>query len=134
MVEVQCSNGETLTAKQVICTIPLGVLKAQGKDLFEPPLPTYKLEAIDRLMFGTVDKIFLEYDRPFLNPGVSEVMLLWDDRSLPETDREDVAKTWYRKIYSFTKISDTLLLGWISGKAAEHMETLKYINLFTYSN
>lgn len=92
--------------------------------MFEPSLPAHKLEAIDRLMFGTVDKIFLEYERPFLNPSVSEVMLLWDDGRLSEVERGDISKTWFRKIYSFTKITDTLLLGWISGRAAEHMEQL----------
>lgn len=75
-------------------------------------------------MFGTVNKIFLEYERPFLNPGVSEVMFLWDDRSLSEEEKQNLSKSWFRKIYSFTKISETLLLGWISGKAAEYMETL----------
>ncbi|CAK9814821.1 Peroxisomal N(1)-acetyl-spermine/spermidine oxidase [Anthophora plagiata] len=123
-IEIQCENGKTIFAEHVICTLPLGVLKEKANDIFEPPLPNYKLEAIDRLLFGTVDKIFLEYDRPFLNPGVSEVMLLWDDRGLSEEEKEDISKTWFRKIYSFTKISETLLLGWISGKAAEYMEKL----------
>lgn len=123
-IEIQCENGKTILAEHVICTLPLGVLKAKAKDIFEPPLPNYKLEAINRLMFGTVDKIFLEYERPFLNPGVSEVMLLWDDRGLTEEEKLDLSKTWFRKIYSFTKISETLLLGWISGKAAEYMEHL----------
>jgi len=71
-----------------------------------------------------VNKIFLEYERPFLNPGVSEVMLLWDDERLSETEMRDMSKTWFRKIYSFIKISETLLLGWISGRAAEYMEKL----------
>lgn len=92
--------------------------------MFEPSLPAHKLEAIDRLMFGTVDKIFLEYERPFLNPSVSEVMLLWDDGRLSEVEKGDLSNTWFRKIYSFTKITDTLLLGWISGRAAEYMEKL----------
>lgn len=114
---MQCENGRTIIAEHIVCTLPLGVLKRTAQDLFEPSLPAYKLEAINRLMFGTVDKIFLEYERPFLNPGVSEVMLLWDDGQLPEIEREDISKTWFRKIYSFTKITDTLLLGWISGQA-----------------
>jgi monoamine oxidase len=108
----------------VICTLPLGVLKERASEIFEPSLTTAKLQAIDRLMFGTVDKIILEYDRPFLNPGISEIMLLWDDRKLTAEEVSDPIKSWFRKIYSFTKISDTLLLGWISGKAAEHMESL----------
>ncbi|KAM0732085.1 Peroxisomal N(1)-acetyl-spermine/spermidine oxidase [Formica fusca] len=124
LIEVQCENGKTITAEHVVCTLPLGVLKRTATDLFEPSLPTYKLEAINRLMFGTVNKIFLEYERPFLNPGVSEVMLLWDDERLSEAEKQDIGKTWFRKIYSFIKISDTLLLGWISGRAAEYMEKL----------
>jgi monoamine oxidase len=113
-----------INAEHIICTLPLGVLKKTAQDLFEPSLPAYKLEAINRLMFGTVDKIFLEYERPFLNPGVSEVMLLWDDERLSETEKQDISKTWFRKIYSFIKISETLLLGWISGREAEYMEKL----------
>ncbi|XP_076242979.1 peroxisomal N(1)-acetyl-spermine/spermidine oxidase [Calliopsis andreniformis] len=128
-IEIQCENGKTILAEHVICTLPLGVLKEKANDIFEPPLPNYKLDAIDRLLFGTVDKIFLEYERPFLNPGVSEVMLLWDDRGLKEEDRQDLSKTWFRKIYSFTKISETLLLGWISGKAAEYMEQLSTVEV-----
>ncbi|XP_047351594.1 peroxisomal N(1)-acetyl-spermine/spermidine oxidase isoform X2 [Vespa velutina] len=124
VIEIQCENGKMITAEHIICTLPLGVLKKKANDIFEPPLPDNKLQAINRLMFGTVDKIFLEYERPFLNPGISEVMLLWDDRGLSEDDRQDLSKTWFRKIYSFIKISDTLLLGWISGKAAEYMEQL----------
>ncbi|KAI4496171.1 hypothetical protein M0802_008038 [Mischocyttarus mexicanus] len=124
VIEIQCENGKIITAEHIICTLPLGVLKKKANDIFEPPLPDNKLQAINRLMFGTVDKIFLEYERPFLNPGISEVMLLWDDRGLSDEDRQDLSKTWFRKIYSFIKISDTLLLGWISGKAAEYMEQL----------
>lgn len=123
-VIVQCENGKTIVAEHVICTLPLGVLKGKANDIFEPPLPNDKLEAIDRLLFGAVDKIFLEYERPFLHPSVSEVMLLWDDRGLSEEEKQDINKTWFRKIYSFTKITETLLLGWISGKAAEYMEKL----------
>lgn len=120
-VEVVCENGQRFYANHVICTMPLGVLKHKGNTLFQPQLPEYKLEAIDRLLFGTVDKILLEYDRPFLNPNITEVLLLWES---DPSENNDFSKTWYKKIYSFSKISETLLLGWISGKEAEYMETL----------
>lgn len=122
-VKIICEDGSEYLASHVICTMPLGVLKEMNQTLFEPRLPHYKLESIDRLLFGTVDKIFLEYDRPFLNKDISEVMLLWE----PVDDTEgSVEKNWYRKIYSFSKVSETLLLGWISGKEAEYMETLSH--------
>lgn len=120
-VKITCDDGTVYYADHVICTVPLGVLKETKKALFEPELPQYKLDSIDRLLFGTVDKIFLEYDRPFLNSDISEVMLVWDTTS---GTTEDVQKNWFKKIYSFSKVSDTILLGWISGKEAEHMETL----------
>ncbi|XP_028038017.1 spermine oxidase isoform X2 [Bombyx mandarina] len=66
------------------------------------------------------DKIYLEYERPFLNPDITEIMLLWETPTTPE----DMSQSWYKKIYSFSKVSETLLLGWVSGKEAEYMETL----------
>lgn len=74
---MSCENGSRFLAEHVICTIPLGVLKDRADSLFIPQLPPHKQEAIDKLLFGTVDKIFLSYDRPFLHPDISEVMLLW---------------------------------------------------------
>ena len=100
-----------------MCTVPLGVIKESAETLFAPPLPADKRDAIEKLHFGTVNKIFLEYERPFLSPDVDEIVLLWDDRAeraaeIPMKDR------WFRKIYSFAKQSDTLLIGWISGEEA----------------
>ncbi|KAJ8985332.1 hypothetical protein NQ317_008363 [Molorchus minor] len=119
-VEVMCDNGKKFLGDHVICTLPLGVLKHNANSMFHPPLPSYKLEAIDRLLFGTVDKIILEYERPFLHPSITEVLLLWEE----DGEKSDISENWYRKIYSFAKITETLILGWISGKEAEYMETL----------
>lgn len=122
-VKIVCDDGAVYYAEHVICTMPLGVLKETNGVLFEPALPQYKRESIDRLLFGTVDKIFLEYDRPFLTNDISEVMLIWDTVS---ADSDCIEKNWFKKIFSFSKVSDTVLLGWISGKEAEYMETLSH--------
>lgn len=131
-VKVECENGMTFYCDNVICTIPLGVLKDKSDTLFTPHLPQYKLDSIDSLLFGTVDKIFLEYDRPFLNAEISEIMLLWDQNIDSDATNEEIENdpnylklNWFKKIYSFSKINDTLLLGWISGKEAEYMELLE---------
>lgn len=123
-VKVDCVNGDTYYADHVICTVPLGVLKDHHEEMFSPGLPQYKLESIEGLLFGTVDKIFLEYERPFLNADISEVMLLWNEGQPDE--EEPMADNWFKKIYSFSKLSETLLLGWVSGKEAEYMETLTH--------
>lgn len=135
-VTIVAEDGNQFYADHVICTVPLGVLKESNERLFEPSLPAYKLESIDRLLFGTVNKIFLEYDRPFLNAGISEIMLLWETKDCDYGDGggsssgaaqkgdDNIEQNWYKKIYSFAKVNDTLLLGWVSGREAEYMETL----------
>lgn len=122
-VKIVCDNGTEYYANHVICTVPLGVLKENHQTLFEPQLPQYKIESIDHLLFGTVDKIFLEYDRPFLNKDISEVLLVWEN---VDEGNAGIENTWFRKIYSFAKVTETLLLGWVSGKEAEYMETLSH--------
>ena len=47
-----------------------------------------------------MNKIFLSYDAPFLNPEISEIITLWgkvDENAVPMEQR------WFRKIYSFCK-------------------------------
>lgn len=124
IAEVVCENGSKFYGNHVICTLPLGVLKEKAETLFTPKLPQDKLDSIKKLSFGTVNKIYLEYSRPFLHSGVSEVMLLWNSEDCDE--EANLENTWFKKIYSFTKVTETLILGWISGKEAKYMETLSY--------
>ncbi|GAB5372697.1 hypothetical protein AAMO2058_001687000 [Amorphochlora amoebiformis] len=55
---------ERLVADAVVVTVPLGILKAQDI-AFNPPLSLSKCQAIKRLGFGQMDKVFLQYKRPF---------------------------------------------------------------------
>lgn len=127
-IKISCNNGKDLYyCDHVICTIPLGCLKQNSHEIFQPELPKYKTDSINNLLYGTVDKIFLEYERPFLNSEISEIMLLWNDEDDEHnaTDPDEyLKKNWFKKIYSFSKVNDRLLLGWISGREAEYMETL----------
>ena len=59
-VTVHTSKG-SYQAKRVVLTIPLGYLKAYHESLFHPALPPSKVEAINSLGFGTLDKLFLIY-------------------------------------------------------------------------
>jgi spermine oxidase len=93
-VEVTCENGVKFVGESVICTIPLGVLKEKADSLFIPQLPQYKTEAFERLLFGTVNKIFLVYERPFLNQDISEVMLLWNTTDAQKNGKLFQLKNW----------------------------------------
>jgi lysine-specific histone demethylase 1 len=56
MTKVVCTNGQTFDADEVVMTVPLGVLKGDAVD-FDPPLPSWKQDAIDRMGFGLLNKV-----------------------------------------------------------------------------
>lgn len=58
------TNKGRFKADRAIITLPLGVLQS-GIVLFEPPLPTAKQDAIDRLGFGVLNKLYLRFPHVF---------------------------------------------------------------------
>ena len=44
--------------------VPLGYLKENYKDMFDPPLPIEKEKALNSISFGSVCKVFLEFENP----------------------------------------------------------------------
>ncbi|KAF1736170.1 putative polyamine oxidase 4 [Beauveria bassiana] len=66
-IVIETSRGN-FSAREVVCTLPLGVLKDGLENaMFAPSLPADKQEAIERLGFGTLDKIFAIYSWPWWN-------------------------------------------------------------------
>jgi monoamine oxidase len=59
-VALMCASsaGEVFEGNAVLVTVPLGVLKA-GAIQFQPELPQWKTEAINRLGFGDLNKVCL---------------------------------------------------------------------------
>lgn len=56
-VEATCRGvPSTFHADVLICSLPLGVLKSDAVT-FDPPLPPRKRQAIERLGFGTLNKV-----------------------------------------------------------------------------
>ena len=58
-----CVAGATYTALAAIVTIPLGCLKA-GRLQFDPPLPSWKTDAIAKLGFGNLNKVKMSVHMP----------------------------------------------------------------------
>ena len=81
-VEVSLEGGARLRAEVAVVALPLGVLKLGHGTMFRPPLPPAKTEAIRKLEFGLMDKIFLEFDSVFWdpdNPGIQLIMTEEDE-------------------------------------------------------
>ncbi|MFE6965113.1 flavin monoamine oxidase family protein [Agromyces sp. NPDC057679] len=69
------TGSEVFEAREVVVTVPLGVLKA-GAIEFEPALPETVAGAIDRVGMGTFDKVFLQFPERFWPEGAYAIRRL----------------------------------------------------------
>ncbi|XP_074269404.1 putative polyamine oxidase 5 [Silene latifolia] len=136
-VKLHFSDGSIMLADHVIVTVSLGVLKATICDelggLFSPSLPSLKKEAISRLGFGVVNKLFLELSTPnnqdqnggqgidckfpFMQMAFHRSDSKFKDRKIP---------WWMRRTASIYPIhsNSSVLLSWFAGKEALELESL----------
>lgn len=63
-VSLRLGTGESLSVDRVVITVPLGVLKTDAIE-FAPPLPFAHRGAIATLGMGTLDKVWLRFEKPF---------------------------------------------------------------------
>lgn len=133
-VKLHFFDGSVLLADHVIVTVSLGVLKAgiqQDSGMFNPPLPCFKTEAISRLGFGVVNKLFLQlgptsHDRkgqdfnkfPFLQMAFHREDSEFRQKKIP---------WWMRRTASLFPIyeNSSVLLSWFAGEEALELESLE---------
>ncbi|KAG2241659.1 hypothetical protein Bca4012_015384 [Brassica carinata] len=122
-VKLHFSDGSLVSADHVIVTVSLGVLKAgieSDEGLFSPPLPEFKSDAIKRLGYGVVNKLFVEVSQRHF-PSLQLVF-----------DREDSEfrfvkiPWWMRRTATIAPIhsNSKVLLSWFAGKEALELEKL----------
>eukprot|EP00803_Ostreobium_quekettii_P003571 evm.model.scf_1318.3 EVM.evm.TU.scf_1318.3 scf_1318:12328-16673(+) len=70
-VTVECSDGQVYMADAAIVTVSVGVLKSNHQKMFSPALPPSKVDAIQNIGFGVVDKVFLSCS-PAKNPKLGQ--------------------------------------------------------------
>lgn len=94
----------------VICTVPLGVLK-KNVITFIPGLPKEKIEAIEKLGMGTLDKVILLFDYVF-----------WDKNKIGIGYIPQEGKRWtnFFNVYPVLKIP--MLIAFNEGDTALEME------------
>lgn len=83
-MKVKCSDGSEYQADHVIVSVPLGVLKHNYTTLFTPKIPNIKKNAIEGISFGTVGKIYLEFDKPWWPEKWSGLSLLWTKEDIDQ--------------------------------------------------
>ncbi|GCB68401.1 hypothetical protein scyTo_0012279, partial [Scyliorhinus torazame] len=119
-VRVVCEDGDQILADHVIVTISLGCLKASNQSLFQPSLPAGHLQAIHNMGFGTMNKIYLEYETPFWDENIDIIALVWEDETPLSGQKPNLVEWWRRVpvVYVFkpTERYGHVLVGTISGK------------------
>lgn len=124
-IKIECADGSRFMANHLICTVSLGVLKKRHLHLFEPILPTWKIMAIDGLTYGTVDKIYVEFEQPFWTDPWNGLSILWKPDQLKEIQADPALCDWLAGVVGFFPFNcqQNMLCGWISGRAAQQMES-----------
>ncbi|XP_053680326.1 uncharacterized protein LOC128731244 [Anopheles nili] len=122
LVSIRCTDNSVYDADHVICTISLGVLKERYQSMFTPDLPPIKRNAIQGLTIGTVNKLFLEFEKPFWVKGWQGLSLIWNKADLEEVRK--MPDSWMEDVFGFYIVDyqPNVLCGWISGKHARRME------------
>ena len=99
MVKVTAVNSKdkkrtTYEANYVLCTLPVGVLKEEHDHMFTPKLPAEKIQAIESLGFGCMNKYFFVFDQD-LDKDMSGCQVFWRE-DLPFT--LEASKKWNLKV------------------------------------
>ena len=136
---IKCRNGEHFEADHVIITVSLGVLKRRCLDenilpnecsLFTPALPVEKEEAIQRLGFGQIGKIVLQFDQEISAEHKYEsLMMLW----LPEDKNDPVIQEkypWGVGLYVLNQVANSNLYEtWAHGSTVACIESASKENI-----
>lgn len=113
----------SIECNHVIVTASVGFLKRHLDTLFSPDLPLAKRKIIKQIGFGTVNKIFLQFEKPFWvgsrKRDSSGLKLIWHD-----DEQTSKYPTWARDIISFEAVrrQPNVLVGWVGGHGARLME------------
>ncbi|XP_055824944.1 probable polyamine oxidase 5 [Solanum dulcamara] len=123
-VKLHFLDGSIMYADHVIVTVSLGVLK-QGihKDsgMFNPPLASFKTQAISRLGFGVVNKVFLK-----LTPTHDGIMFPHLQMVFHQSEPNPKVPWWMRRTANLSPIygKSNVLISWFVGKEALEVESL----------
>lgn len=116
---IQCRDGSAYGTNNLICTFSVGFLKENHLQLFQPPLPIEHQNVIDKIGFGTINKIFLHFEHRWWDEEWKGLQMLW------EKDHDDHSH-WTKFISGFDVVhpGNNTLLGWIGGRGALEIEKL----------
>ncbi|KAL8035897.1 hypothetical protein ABFX02_12G124800 [Erythranthe guttata] len=128
-VKLHFVDGSTMSADHVIVTVSLGVLKrgiSQDSSLFDPPLPDRKNEAISKLGYGVVNKVFLQLSPPENQEPTNFPFLQMVFHPPDSESKNPNLPQWIRRTSFLSPIytNSRIVLSWFTGQEALEIESL----------
>ncbi|EEH20791.1 hypothetical protein PABG_03022 [Paracoccidioides brasiliensis Pb03] len=123
---VHCEDGEIIHPDRIVFTAPLGVLKKESIK-FEPPLPQWKTGAVNRLGFGTMNKVILVFEKPFWDVERDMFGLLREPTVQNSLSQADYSRNRGRFYLFWNCIKTTglpVLIALMAGDAAHQAEAM----------
>jgi len=109
-ITIKTRENQAFYCKKVLVTVPLGVLKSKLIK-FSPELPDNKLEAINLLDMGLMNKVILRFSDFFWEKSLHRIFNISNTKGeFPWFDSQS--------------IEEPVLLGWIANSYAENLEKL----------
>ncbi|RMZ06092.1 hypothetical protein D0862_04750 [Hortaea werneckii] len=81
---IELESGEGEEFDEVVVTCPLGYLKRNHEDLFDPPLPPRLRDAIESIGYGCLDKVYITFPTAFWDESPDEPA-----RQTPRDDNDE---------------------------------------------
>lgn len=103
-----------------------GAPSPTAPELFDPPLPMWKLESISKLGFGVVDKVFVQIEPAEKRGQHRPLQFIFHPTEVEEKQSGETIPAWMRKTFSLYPIhkNSHVLLAWFTGKEALQVESL----------
>jgi monoamine oxidase len=116
-VKVITEDETIYQAEKLIIALPLGVLQADKNEMaaitFIPPIPQ-QTEAINKMGFGAIIKILLEFDTPFWEDAQTKALTGKSPETMAFLLSDEEIPTWWTQLPQHSPV----LTGWLGGPAA----------------
>ena len=115
-VRVHLLGGRVYEAEKVIFTLPLPFMKDES--MFNPPLPQPKLEALDKMGMGLLNRVLLRYETPFWSTSSQQYTFGF----VPQTELQDLVWSMMVNLeYEHRPNSRGILQFMVGGKSAQKL-------------